>query len=98
MNFDKQKIKFGKYKGKLASWVVDNDIQYAEWLAQFSNSNTLSKRAVKSFLDKTKINQLNIPDVVVPRNEGTLCDCRSQPYWKEPCEDCMEGYTERWQP
>jgi len=52
MNFDNQKIQFGKYKGKLVSWVVENDVNYAIWLAKFSNSTTLTKRAAQSFLDK----------------------------------------------
>jgi len=54
MNFDKQKIQFGKYKGKLVSWVVNNDLNYALWLAKDSNSKTLTKRATQSFIDKRK--------------------------------------------
>lgn len=54
MNFDKQKVRFGKYKGKLVSWVVDNDYNYALWLAKHSNSKTLTKRATQSFIDKRK--------------------------------------------
>jgi uncharacterized protein (DUF3820 family) len=54
MNFDKQKIQFGKYKGKLVSWVVNNDLNYALWLAKGSNSKTLTKRATQSFIDKRK--------------------------------------------
>lgn len=55
MNFDKQKVMFGKYKGKLASWVVENDPNYAHWLARKSNSQTKTKRAVQSHIDKQKV-------------------------------------------
>lgn len=36
--FDNQKVQFGKYKGKLVSWVVEHDPDYANWLATKSNS------------------------------------------------------------
>lgn len=45
---------FGKYKGKLVSWIVDNDRPYAEWLATQSNSLTKTRRAAQSILDKLK--------------------------------------------
>lgn len=48
------------------------------------------------FCDAIYGEALIIDSVVVPK--GTLCDCKNQPYWKEPCDDCMEGYSERWQP
>lgn len=50
-----QKVQFGKYKGKLASWVVENDYNYALWLLKGSNSMTKTKRAVQSFIDKKKL-------------------------------------------
>ena len=30
MESENQKVQFGKYKGKLVSWVVENDYNYAE--------------------------------------------------------------------
>ena len=48
------KVQFGKYKGKLCSWVVENDYDYAMWILKFSNSQTLTKRAVQSIIDKKK--------------------------------------------
>ena len=51
---DTQKAQFGKYKGKLISWVLENDPSYADWLLNKSNSNTKSKRAVQSFIDRSK--------------------------------------------
>jgi len=51
---DKQTAQFGKYKGKLISWILENDPAYAEWLAKRSNSKTKSKRAAQSLLDKSK--------------------------------------------
>lgn len=44
-------VQFGKYKGKLASWVVENDYPYALWLIKNSNSNTRTKRTVASIVD-----------------------------------------------
>lgn len=52
---DKQKAQFGKYKGRLISWIVDNDPAYAKWLASKSNSNTKTKRSAQSLIDKNKI-------------------------------------------
>lgn len=47
-----QRAQFGKYKGKLISWIVENDHPYAEWLMKHSNSQTKTKRAVQSLIDK----------------------------------------------
>jgi len=55
MNFEEQKMQFGKYKGKLVSWVVDNDYNYSVWLVKSSNSKTLTKRAAQSFIDKRNL-------------------------------------------
>jgi uncharacterized protein (DUF3820 family) len=52
MKIENQKIQFGKYKGKLASWVVENDFKYALWLWKCSNSCTKTKRAVQSLITK----------------------------------------------
>lgn len=52
MNSSTQKVQFGKYKGKLASWVVENDYNYALWLMKQSNSCTKTKRAIQSLIDK----------------------------------------------
>ena len=49
---DKQVAQFGKYKGRLISWILENDKPYAEWLFKKSNSNTKSKRAAQSLIDK----------------------------------------------
>jgi len=54
INTSIQKVQFGKYKGKLASWVVENDYEYALWLLNQSNSITKTKRAIQSFIDKNK--------------------------------------------
>jgi len=54
MKSEEQKVQFGKYKGKLVSWVIKNDYQYAMWLLKKSNSMTRTKRAVQSLLDKNK--------------------------------------------
>ena len=54
MTLLKQKIQFGKYKGKFVSWLLENDYQYAIWLLKQSNSTTKTKRAVQSFIDKNK--------------------------------------------
>jgi len=43
MNFNEQKARFGKYKGKLVYWIVENDYEYAVWLANKSNSTTKTK-------------------------------------------------------
>jgi len=59
MNISEQKVGFGKYKGRLVSWVVDNDFEYAKWLAYKSNSTTKTKRAAMSLIDK-KRNQVSI--------------------------------------
>ena len=48
MNPETQRVQFGKYKGKLVSWVVENDLNYALWLAKQSNSTTMTKRAAQS--------------------------------------------------
>ncbi len=50
-----QKVQFGKYKGKLVSWVVENDYDYAVWLMKWSNSTTKTKRAAQSFIDEIRI-------------------------------------------
>lgn len=49
-----QTARFGKYKGKLVSWIIQIDKPYAEWLAYESNSSTQTKRAAQSQLDKLK--------------------------------------------
>ena len=56
MESENQKVQFGKYKGKLVSWVVENDIKYAMWLWKGSNSTTKTKRAVQSLIDKKNKN------------------------------------------
>ena len=53
MKSEEQKVQFGKYKGRLVSWVVANDYQYALWLLKGSNSQTKTKRAVQSLIDKS---------------------------------------------
>jgi uncharacterized protein (DUF3820 family) len=50
------KVQFGKYKGRLVSWVIENDYEYAMWLLKKSNSVTKTKRCVQSLLDKQKDN------------------------------------------
>jgi hypothetical protein len=57
MKSEIQKVQFGKYKGKLVSWVIENDYNYALWLWKNSNSTTKTKRAVQSLIDK-KINSI----------------------------------------
>lgn len=57
MKATEQKVQFGKYKGRLVSWVVDNDPDYAMWLLKKSNSTTKTKRAVQSLIDR----KLNYP-------------------------------------
>ena len=52
MGSEKQKVQFGKYKGKLVSWVVENDYLYALWMRKHSNNTTKTKRAVQSLIDK----------------------------------------------
>ena len=52
MNSKEQKVQFGKYKGKLVSWVIENDYNYALWILNDSNSKTKTKRAVQSLIDK----------------------------------------------
>lgn len=54
MDYTQQKATFGKHKGKMISWIVDNDPNYAKWLATKSNSNTKTKRAAQSYLDTQK--------------------------------------------
>lgn len=49
-NYSNQRARFGKYKGKLVSWIVENDISYALWLANKSNSNTKTKLAAQSLI------------------------------------------------
>jgi uncharacterized protein (DUF3820 family) len=56
MKSENQKVQFGKYKGKLVSWVVENDYNYALWLWKQSNSTTKTKRAVQSLIDKRNKN------------------------------------------
>lgn len=56
INNKEQKVQFGKYKGKLCSWVVENDYNYALWILNKSNSITKTKRAIQSLIDK-KIKQ-----------------------------------------
>ena len=56
MESENQKVQFGKYKGKLVSWVVENDYNYALWLWKNSNSTTKTKRAVQSLIDKKNKN------------------------------------------
>ena len=52
MNWKEQKVGFGKYKDMLVSWVVSNDFEYAKWLAYGSNSQTKTKKAARSLIDK----------------------------------------------
>jgi len=59
MESENQKVQFGKYKGKLVSWVVENDIKYAIWLWKGSNSTTKTKRAVQSLIDKKRLLKCN---------------------------------------
>ena len=56
MESEKQKVQFGKYKGKLVSWVVENDYIYSLWLWKQSNTTTKTKRAVQSLIDKRNKN------------------------------------------
>ncbi len=56
MKAENQKVQFGKYKGKLVSWVVENDYQYALWLSKQSNSMTRTRRAAQSLIDKISKN------------------------------------------
>lgn len=51
---DAQRAMFGKYKGKLISWIIENDLSYAHWLAKDSNSLTKTRRAAQSQLNKIK--------------------------------------------
>ena len=57
MRAEEQKMQFGKYKGKLVSWVVNNDYNYSVWLVKSSNSKTLTKRAAQSLIDKRNLNK-----------------------------------------
>jgi len=57
MNYEKQKAQFGRYKGKLISWIVENDYNYTLWLANHTNSCTKTKRAAQSLIDKKLINK-----------------------------------------
>lgn len=57
MKSEEQKVRFGKYKGRLVSWVIENDFEYAKWLAYKSNSTTKTKRAAMSLIDKKKNNE-----------------------------------------
>ena len=52
MGSEKQKVQFGKYKGRLVSWVVENDYIYSLWMWKHSNNTTKTKRAVQSLIDK----------------------------------------------
>lgn len=54
MDKQEQTAQFGKHKGKLISWILENDPKYADWLLKKSNSNTKSKRAVQSLIDKQR--------------------------------------------
>lgn len=58
MKSQEQKVQFGKYKGKLVSWVVENDFDYAVWLWKLSNSTTKTKMAAQSLITK-KLNNDN---------------------------------------
>lgn len=60
MNWENQRVRFGKYKGRFVSWVVENDYEYAKWLAEKSNSNTKTKRAAQSFISKRASAQTDI--------------------------------------
>ena len=51
---DNQVAQFGKYKGKLITWIYEHDPDYVRWLARESNSCTKSKRAAQSILDRNK--------------------------------------------
>jgi len=55
----KEKVQFGKYKGKTCQWVFDNDYKYALWLWKDSNSCTKTKKAIQSLMDKS-ITAVNI--------------------------------------
>ena len=57
MESENQKVQFGKYKGKLVSWVVENDINYAMWLWKGSNSATKTKIAVQSLIYKNRLSK-----------------------------------------
>lgn len=57
MNWENQRVRFGKYKGRFVSWVIENDFKYAKWLAYKSNSTTKTKRAAMSLIDKKKNNE-----------------------------------------
>ena len=46
------KAQFGKYQGKTIDWIVENDLDYAKWLARGSNSTTMTKRRAQQLLDK----------------------------------------------
>ena len=52
-NLKDQVAQFGKYKGKLISWIIANDIQYAEWLAK-RPTRQKTQRSAQSQLDKLK--------------------------------------------
>lgn len=54
MKSGEQLCQFGKYKGRLVSWVFENDPKYAEWLFKKTNSNTKTKRAAQSIIDKKR--------------------------------------------
>ncbi len=56
---DLQRSQFGKYKGRLISWIAENDPYYAKWLATRSNSKTKSKRAAQSIMDRLNPQQSN---------------------------------------
>ena len=56
MKSEEQKAQFGKYKGKLISWIVDNDFNYAMWLWKGSNCTTKTKRAAQSLINKKQKN------------------------------------------
>lgn len=46
-----QRAQFGKYKGKLISWIVENDPSYAEWLSKRPTKQKTQK-AAQSLIDK----------------------------------------------
>lgn len=55
MKTDGLKAQFGKYKGRSLYWIAFNDLPYALWLRDQSNSNTRTKRGIKSIIDKYQL-------------------------------------------
>ena len=64
MKIENQKVQFGKYKGKLVLWVVENDFDYAIWLWKKSNCTTKTKRAAQSLIDKKIKNSIEQKNVI----------------------------------